>query len=480
MVAAEVAPFAKTGGLADVAASLTKHLHGAGHEVRLYMPLYGSIDRAALQLEKLAAPAPLTLEFGPHRYVYEIWTAPLPGSSAFVHFIDCPVLYQRRSVYTADADEHLRFLALTRAAIESCQRDGFAADIFHFNDWHTAFGPLLLKAAYDWDRLFAHSKSVLTIHNIGYQGVLPAERIADFGLIGRNHLLHQDELRTGRINSMLHGILYADAITTVSPTYAREICTPAYGMGLEAALRARGDALVGILNGVDYDEWDPRHDRYLPHHYDERSLTVKAKLKTLLLARLGLPPKVRTPLFGIISRLTAQKGFDLLFDTLPEVLAKRGAALVALGSGEARYEQFFGHLQRQFPRQVVFHRGYSDELAHWIEAASDLFIMPSRYEPCGLNQMYSLRYGSVPIVRRTGGLADSVQLWGPGHKDGTGIVFDDFNAVAMRWALDTALDVFADRPSWRKLVRNGMAQDFSWARQGVHYVQLYRRLAGSG
>jgi starch synthase len=477
-MAAEVAPFSKTGGLADVSGALTKYLDGAGHDVRLFTPLHATINRSRFAIERLPGFRDVPLEFGPHRYRYDVWVAKIPGSEARAYFIDCAALYGRPTIYTSDADEHLRFLALTRAAFECCQRMGFAPHVIHCNDWHTAFAPLLLKAAYDWDRLFAGARSVLTIHNIGYQGIVGAAALPDLGLAGRHHLLHQDDLAAGRINSLKHGILYADAITTVSPTYAREICTDTFGMGLQDVLRARGAALVGILNGVDYDEWDPRNDRYLPHPFDERSLTVKAKLKTEFLARIGLPPKVRTPLIGLVSRLTVQKGLDLLFDALPEVLARRGPALVALGSGEARYEQFFAALQRQFPRQVVFHRGYNEELAHWIEATSDLFVMPSLYEPCGLNQMYSLRYGTVPIVRRTGGLADSVQLWDPATGEGTGIVFNDFNPDAMRWALNAALDLFADRKTWKRLVQNGMAQDFSWQRQGALYVDLYRSLLG--
>jgi starch synthase len=270
--------------------------------------------------------------------------------------------------------------------------------------------------------------------------------------------------------------MYAEAITTVSPTHAHEICTDRYGMGLQDSLRARGGAVTGILNGVDYDEWDPRHDRHLTQHYDPEHLGIKAELKREFLGRTGLNIAPEVPLGGIVSRLAQQKGFELMFESLPRVLSGRDLGLVVLGSGEPQYEQFFTKLQADFPGRVVFRRGYDDALSHWIEAASDLFLMPSLYEPCGLNQMYSLRYGTVPIVRKTGGLADSVEHYNPDTGAGTGIVFNDFNSEALLWALNTALDLYAMPTQWQRLVRNGMRRDFSWQRQGGLYVELYQKL----
>jgi starch synthase len=478
LVASEVAPLAKTGGLADVAAALTKHLHADGHDARLFMPFYSSIERAHLEHFAIEFLRDVPLQLGPHQYRYSVVTARLPESRVFLYLVDCPALYARTRLYTEDVDEHLRFLVLTHAALESCRRMDWSPNILHCHDWHTAFGPLLLKSKYRADRLLARTKSVLTIHNIGYQGAFPAAAAADVGLGAQTDLLHQDDLRAGYVNSLKHGILFADAITTVSPTYAREICTAEYGMGLQGALSLRGDAVLGILNGADYDHWDPRSDRYLPRHYGPRELVVKAELKREFLARLRLKAGPRTPLIGLVARLTAQKGLELLFDSLPALLARRDACFVAVGSGEQRYESFFAELQQQFPLRVVFRRGYNEELAHWVEAASDLFVMPSRYEPCGLNQMYSMRYGTVPIVRKTGGLADSVHHYDPITRRGTGIVFDDFNSEAMSWALDTALDLYEQPEVWREIMRQGMAENFSWERQGALYVQLYRRLAG--
>jgi len=476
LLSAEVAPLSKTGGLADVAGALAKYLTSAGHAVRLFTPFYASIDRARFPVQPVDGLQDVPLQIGPHHYVFSVCTTRLPGSEALVYLVDCPVLYARPVIYTTDPDEHLRFLAFTRAVLAACQRLNWSPQILHCNDWHTAFGPLFVKALLAGDPLFARTRSVLTIHNIGYQGVFASSTITDLDLGPKNYLLHQDDLRAGKINPLRHGILYADAITTVSPTHAREICTDLYGMGLQDSLRMRGSALTGILNGVDYEVWDPRNDRYLPEHYGPDTLAVKARLKSAFIERLGLTLSVTTPLAGMVSRLAAQKGIELMFESLPQVLEWRDLGFVALGSGDPQYERFLTELEQRFPGRVVFRQGYDDGLSHWIEAACDMFLMPSRYEPSGLNQMYSLRYGTVPIVRRTGGLADSVEQYDPDTRAGTGIVFDDFDSEALEWALNTALDLHAQPEHWRQIVRNGMAKDFSWERQGEKYVEIYRRL----
>jgi starch synthase len=476
VLASEAAPLSKTGGLADVSGALTKYLHSAGHDARLFTPLYASIDRKKFKMNPVAGLESFEVGVGPHRYTVCVMTTQLPGSAALVYLIDCPVLFARPTLYTADPDEHLRFLTFTRAAFACCHFLQWSPQILHCNDWHTAFGPLFLKASYDMDILFSATRSVLTIHNIGYQGTFSATAIADLALGPKNYMLHQDDLRAGRINPLRHGIIYADAITTVSPTHALEICTDQYGMGLQDSLRARSGSLTGILNGVDYEEWDPRHDHYLPKHFDPDSLHIKAQLKREFLSRLNLTVPASTPLAGIVTRLASQKGIDLMFESVPQVLEWRDIAFVALGSGDAQYERFLTQLQEKFPGRVVYRRGYDDELAHWIEAASDMFLMPSLYEPCGLNQMYSLRYGTVPIVRKTGGLADSVENYDPDTGQGTGIVFNDFDTEALEWGINMALDLYADPKQWARMVRNGMARDFSWQRQGAMYVALYESL----
>ena len=476
LLASEAAPLSKTGGLADVSAALAKYLHTAGHDVRLFTPLYSSIDRTSLTLEPVNGLQNIELGLGLHRYRFSVLSSRLPRSTCPVYLLDCPELYARGSLYTTDPDEHLRFLAFTRAVLASCQHMQWAPRILHCNDWHTALAPLFLKASYDWDRLFSGTRSVLTIHNIGYQGPFSAAAVGDLDLGAKSYLLHQDDLRAGIINPLKHGILYADAITTVSPTHAQEISTDRYGMGMQSVLRARANALTGILNGVDYEDWDPRNDRFLPYHYDAYGLAIKAQLKRTFMLRLGLNHDASVPLAGIVSRLASQKGIDLMFDSIPEVLRWRDLSLVALGAGDAQYEKFFTELQAEFPGRVLFRRGYDEELAHWIEAASDMFLMPSYYEPCGLNQMYSLRYGTVPIVRKTGGLADSVEAYDPHTGLGTGVVFDDFDSEGLEWAVNTALDLYNEPQQWDRMVRNGMSRDFSWQRQGGLYVELYEKL----
>jgi starch synthase len=479
LATSEMTPLAKTGGLADVAAALSVYFDAQGHDIRALMPLHSAIDTSGLDITPVHFMQDRHLWLGNHHYRYSIDTATLPGSALKIYLLRCPELYDRPGVYTGGPDEHLRFIALSRAAIEMCQAMAFAPDIFHCHDWHTALVPLYLRTLYAWDRLFARTRSVLTIHNIAFQGVFGADILHDMGLQDHRGSLHQEDLAQDRINFMKSGVLFADLLTTVSPTYAREILSPEYGMGLQDLLRQRRDSLVGILNGVDFTEWNPRSDPLIPHTYNARSTAGKKQNKQALLQELGLAGSTDLPLIGMVSRLTWQKGLDLVQQVLPRMLEQRRFALVVLGSGETRYEQFFHWLQRSFPDRVCFWRGFNNRLAHWIEAGSDLFLMPSLFEPCGLNQMYSLRYGTPPIVRRTGGLADSVQLFDPATGQGTGIVFDHYDATGLRWAIDFGLQLYQDKRSWRKLMQNGMAMDYSWKRQGQVYVDVFRQLTGS-
>lgn len=464
-LASELTPFAKTGGLADVAASLPRTLARDGHDVRAFVPLYGTIDRDAHELE----PIPMeSTAFALHRSV-------IARSDVAVYFVDYPRYFDRDSIYTNDEDEPLRFIFFCRAVVEACQRLGFEADIFHVNDWQTALVPLLLKTTYAWDELFAASKTVLTIHNLAYQGVFSSAVYDALDIEDRSYFDASD-VQAGVINFLKTGLLHAHHLTTVSPTYAREIQTPEQGYGLDGLLRSRADALTGILNGVDYDEWNPSGDPLIPFRYSGKSAFRKTRNKKALLEELGLDVRDDVPLVGMVTRLTIQKGIDLLEEALPEMLSRERFALVVLGSGESRYEAFFAALQRRFADRVCFYRGFSDKLAHWIEAGSDLFLMPSQYEPCGLNQMYSLKYGTVPIVRKTGGLADSVTQFDPETGEGTGIVFEHYTPDGVRWALRTALAFYRDSDVWSALVQNGMREDFSWEQQAERYVAIYRRL----
>ncbi len=476
LLSAEVSPYAKTGGLADVAAALPRALARAGHEVRVLMPFYQSVQRGPWEFRPHPRLQGMRQSFGRRDLSFSVYTARLPESEVEMLFLQCPELYGRPGIYTQDGDEHLRFGLLSRAALDVCQWLQWGPDVLHCNDWHTALAPLYLKAAYGWDRLFAPTRTVLTIHNIGYQGVFGAGTVDELGLGVHRQLLHQGDLQAGKLNFLKTGVIYADALTTVSETYAREIQGADFGMGLQDLLRARSSWVIGIVNGIDTGEWDPATDPRIPYHYSSADLSGKRACKEHLLARLALAPTARAPLLGVVSRLTVQKGFELLPEVLPDLL-REDVRLAVLGSGEERYESYFHWLHGSNPGQVSFWAGYDDELAHQIEAGADFFLMPSLYEPCGLNQMYSLRYGTIPIVRRTGGLADTVEPYVPATGEGTGFLFDEFTAAAFRGALGTALATWRDPAHRERLIRNGMARDFSWEQQSRHYVELYRRLA---
>jgi len=478
LASSELAPLAKTGGLADVSAALGAELHRSGHDVRVLIPRYSSIDEEGLDVRPVDGLADLHMRAGGRTISYSIVQATLPGSGLPVYLVDCPMFYHRGSLYTQDGDEFLRFVLLSRAALEFCQRLQFAPDIMQCNDWQTALIPLYLKTTYAWDKLFAGTRSVLTIHNIGYQGMFPGYVLGDLGLQGAEHHLYQDDLKDGVINFLKTGILYADAITTVSPTYAREIMGEDYGMGLNHLLRDRMSSVFGILNGVDYTEWNPATDSFLLANYSPKDMSGKRECKRALLEELGLAGNLERPLVGLVSRLAGQKGIELIENVMPRFLGQREVAFAVLGSGESRYEAFFGRLQSAYRDRMCFYRGFSNKLAHMIEAGSDMFLMPSRYEPCGLNQLYSLKYGTVPIVRETGGLADSVEQINPATGSGTGVLFRDYNDDGLAWALHHSLELYANRPLWQRIMQNGMAMDFSWGRQAVQYVNLFNRLLG--
>ena len=339
--------------------------------------------------------------------------------------------------------------------------------------------PLYLKTLYRWDRLFEQSKTLLTIHNIGYQGSFGDHVLAELGLEGEKSNLHDSDIAAARVGFMKTGLLHSDLLTTVSETYAAEIQSGELGMGLQDLLRRRTHDLIGIVNGVDYGEWDPSSDELIAATYSAADLSGKARCKQALMHQVNLPWNPDVPVFGVISRLTAQKGFELFPDILPVLLQEHDLRLVVLGSGEERYETYFQWLRDTYSEKVSIYRGYNNQLAHRIEAGSDVFCMPSRYEPCGLNQMYSLRYGTVPLVRRTGGLADTVADWDPGTRRGTGFVFDEFRSEALLACMRRVLATWADQGAWSELVQNGMAQDWSWNVQGPRYVDLYSRLAAS-
>jgi starch synthase len=459
MVGSEAAPFAKTGGLADVLGSLPAALARLGEEVAVLLPLYRG------------TPTPpsgpiltLPIQVGPHAYNVAIHEV-IRHNVRYL-FADCPPLYDRDGIYGTHGtvgggdypDNHIRFAVLCQAAL-GVARSIFRPDVFHAHDWQAGLLPVYVRESFALDPTFFGVRCVLTIHNLGYQGSFPASAIADLGLDAR--LFHPEGLEFfGRLNFLKAGIVWSDAINAVSPTYAREIQTPEFGFGLDGLLRSRASKLTGILNGVDYEEWNPETDRHLPANYSARDLSGKRACKRELLEEMGLTAEADRPLIGIVSRFAQQKGMDLVTAILP--LAN--AALVVLGSGEAPLENAFRSLAASYPDRIAVRLGYDEGLAHRIEAGADMFLMPSRYEPCGLNQIYSLRYGTVPVVRATGGLEDTVT-------EQTGFKF----LVDLEGAVQAALEAFQDRETWAARMRRGMGQDFSWNASAGEYQLLYSK-----
>jgi starch synthase len=487
----EVAPFAKTGGLGDVGGALPHALAEHGHDVRVVMPLYPRVRAKAEARETL--PFSFDVWLGGRRFgavISQLTLIPqTPGreGSLTIFFVECAPLFERDGIYGYD-DEHLRFGFFNWAALRLAQYIGFAPDIVHANDWQTALLPMMVRHVFAWDRLFINTRTVLTLHNVGHQGMFPAAKFFELGLDQARHLVHQEEMAQGRFSFLLTGILHADHITTVSPTYAREIQTDRFGAGLQDYLRMRSRDLVGILNGIDQNEWNPATDKHLPATFDASSLHRKEVNKRDLLKKAGLRHHDHVPLFGVVARLAWQKGFDIATEVLPRFLTRRAAQLVVLGTGEPKYENFFRSLQKRFPTQVAYRDAFSESLAHQIEAASDFFLMPSRYEPCGLNQMYSLRYGTLPIVHRTGGLADTVAPILPlpvrrGQatnftETGTGFCFENHDAKGLAWALTVATDFFGngkgrDRERFQRAQKRAMSDNWSWNARIPAYERVY-------
>ncbi|MEM9380762.1 MAG: glycogen synthase [Planctomycetota bacterium] len=477
IAASECTPFAKSGGLADVSAALARALWKRGHDVRLFVPYYRSIDASGLETED--GLAPFRLEFPDLSVALETRKAPLEGAvnpdgePLMVEFVNAPDLFGRDSFYTDDPDEPVRWAAFSRAVLEACQRTAWRPDVVHVNDWHTGLLPLYLRTHYAWDELFRDTRTLLSIHNLGYQGVFPASAVEAVGLGDARKYFDQDRLADGAVGFLETGLTHASWLSTVSETYAREIQTAEHGMGLDELLRRRADHLVGIVNGIDAGEWDPCTDVHLPAHYDADDLAGKAACRAALLEEMEVAPDPSGPVLGIVSRMTGQKGFELLPDILPVLLQSEDVRLVVLGSGEETHERYFRWLREKLPHRVGLFVGYDEGLSHRVEAGSDVFLMPSRYEPCGLNQMYSMRYGTLPLVRATGGLADTVERYDPDAGKGTGFVFYEFTSEALHDTLRHVLDVWRDRDAWRAMQDRGMRQDFSWDGQVQRYEDLY-------
>ncbi|MDX2267133.1 MAG: glycogen synthase GlgA [Bryobacter sp.] len=465
MVSSEAAPLAKSGGLADVLGALPPELNALGEECAVVLPRYPSI---LISPEELVYRN-LRVYLGSGFYECDIYRKELRGTPYFL--VEHLGLYGRDGLYGDRygdfGDNHIRYGLLCGVAI-GIARYLFPAQIFHAHDWQGGLLPLYLKNFVSGDPAFAGARSVFTIHNLGYQGLTPREKLWEAGVDDRFYRPDMLEFN-GAASLLKSGIIFADAITTVSPNYAREIQTPEYGFGLDGLLRARSSALTGILNGCDYEEWNPETDPFLAANYSAKEPAGKAACKRALLEEFGLGHREDRPLVGIVSRLAYQKGFEIVGGVLDEMLAWRDVTFVVLGGGETSLEQMFWTYAARYPDRMIFWKGYNNALAHRIEAGADLFLMPSRYEPCGLNQMYSLRYGTLPVVRATGGLDDTV--------DGeTGFKFWRFEPWDLAECLRYALGVYADSDRWAKMQATAMGRDYSWARSARAYTRLYEEL----
>jgi len=475
----EALPFVKTGGLADVAGMLPRVLAAAGHSVKVALPHYSSIapelingakTDIAFDLEIDNKPQTLTsnrLKSGYKRLEYL-----MIGND---HFFDRPALYIDPKTGLDYTDNDSRFIFFCRGLMELLKKIDWAPDIIHANDWQMALLPTYLATAYDDDPFFAKTRSVYTIHNLAYQGTFPAK---SFPLLGLDENLFYPmgpfEFYD-KVNFMKSAITYADVINTVSERYAVEIqSSDEYGCGLEGVLRSRNEDLFGIVNGVDYDEWSPSKDKFIPYKYSLSNLAGKKKNKIELINRLGLPVRKNVPLIGIITRLVDQKGLDLIAVAADDIFAL-DIQMVVLGTGDKKYHDLLRKLETKYPDKLKALLTYDNEIAHWIEAGADIFLMPSRYEPCGLNQLYSLKYGTPPVVRATGGLADTITDFDPETGRGTGFVFEAYDPEEMLEAIKRAVNRFAEKRQWRDIMKQGMRSDFSWKASAAKYIDLYHR-----
>ena len=472
MVSAELAPFAKTGGLADAVTGLSDALAARGHDVRVLLPRYEHLPGADLATKPVATTVGgRVLELGAPTARRPRGAKGKPGTPT-VYLLDLEELTPG-PIYLGDDRDAGRFIRLAQAAVDLPAALDWRADVLHCHDWHAALAPLVQLTQAPVQPV----PTILTLHNIGYQGLFADSVLTLYGADAIRTSVAPDALAGGTINFLREGLRAADAVTTVSPTYAQEIRTAAFGMGLEDVLDARPDGVVGILNGVDYDVWGPQKDPFLDFHYDASNLAPKSLLKAALAERVGLLPDPSSPLLGVVSRLAPQKGIDLVAAVLPEILATTRASFVCLGSGDAVLATGLRALADANPHRVAFVEGYDEALAHSIFAGADIALVPSRYEPCGLTQMYALRYGTIPVVRATGGLADTIRHFDPATGAGNGSVFRDADIGGLLWGIRSALAWFDDPPAWSRVIANAMAADFSWRKQTEPYEALYRSLA---
>lgn len=473
-VTPEAVPFAKTGGLADVAGALPKYLTPLGCEIILVMPYYRKVKQSGVPIEFLGEE--IEVSIGEEVFPAEIYRGSLTPEIP-VYFIGRDEFFDREYLYSTPKGDYFdnaeRFIFFSKAVLKLCHHLNISPDLIHHHEWQTGLIPAYLQSIHREDPLFSRTAVVFTIHNIAYQGLFRKEKFRLTGL--PLEMYHPEGIEFWeRINFMKAGIVYADVINTVSKKYSQEIQTPEFGYGLDGILRKRKEDLYGILNGVDYKEWDPSRDPHLIAHYDLNDLSGKRECKRDLLQRLGLPSTLeKVPLIGMISRLADQKGFDLLMEILDELFSL-DIGFVLLGTGEQKYHDLFRQVAQKYPQKAAIRITFDEPLAHQIEAGADLFLMPSKYEPCGLNQIYSLRYGTIPIVRATGGLDDTITNYDPATGKGNGFKFIHYNAKEFLDQIKLAIHFYFQPEHWRRLIHNAMSSDFSWERSAKEYLQLYQ------
>jgi starch synthase len=481
-VTSEVYPFAKTGGLADVSGALPKAIKDLGHEIRIMMPRYRFIGERKFRLHDIIRLHEIPIPVGTSVELGNVKSSFINNlkEKVQVYFLDNATYYGRDGIYQSPTtkkdykDNDERFIFFCRGVIETLKRLGWQPDIIHCNDWQTGLIPAYLKSMYMTDPFFKSMKTVFTIHNMAYQGAFPQESFPKSNLPAS--LFNPNGVEAyGNFNFLKTGIYFSDAITTVSEKYADEICkSPEIGAGLNGLLNSRRKDLFGILNGIDVQLWDPATDEYSFRKYDSKSIEAKVDNKRALLSKIGMDFSENRPVIGLISRLADQKGFDLVFDIIEDVI-QLDVQIVMLVAGEKEYEKKIESLQKKYSKRIYAYIGYDNELAHMIEAGTDMFLMPSKYEPCGLNQMYSMRYGTVPIVRATGGLDDTVEDY-TGNGKGTGFKFEKYESKELMKVIQRALKVFQQPEEWKRIMRNGMMGNFSWENSARKYINLYKDL----
>jgi len=473
-LSAEVVPFAKTGGLADVAGALPKAIEALRHDIRVAMPRYGRIDPAKFDLTTVIDSLDVPMDSVTEQV--SILQGRI-GVNVPVYMVNSDKYYNREGIYGYQ-DDGERFILFCRATVEMVKRLGWQPDIIHCNDWHTAIVPNWMKTIYKDDPFFQNTATVYSIHNLAYQGVFGYRILEIAGIDEYGFVYPQLSELANAVDLMGRGILFADVITTVSERYAQEILSPEYGEKLDPVLRDRKDRLFGILNGVDYEEMDPRVDRYIAANYDLDTLDRRVENKLALQREANLTVDPRVPLIGVISRLADQKGFDILGEMIDPMLAFNSVQFVLLGTGDQHYHDMFARVAQRFPSQAAVFLTFNAALAQKIYAGSDMFLMPSRYEPCGLGQLIAFRYGSVPVVRNTGGLADTVKDFDPTTGEGTGFVFEPYNHWALYTAIVRAVENYRYKDTWRTLQKRGMTADYSWSASAVKYLSVYEQAIG--